>query len=73
MRHGQRERDNFWRSGELRRYLRLLRDAERAHAEKMQLVRNRIKGGFYLTDEVARATSATMLSPTQRRNPFRAS
>ncbi len=52
----------FWNPKELRAYLKLLRDAEDAHGEKMDLVRRRIESGYYLTDEIARATALKMLA-----------
>ena len=52
---------NFWNPDERRKYLRLLRDVESAHSKKLDLVRRRIETGYYLTDEIARATAAKML------------
>ena len=52
----------FWNPNELRAYLKLLRDAEDAHGEKMDLARRRIESGYYLTDEIARATALKMLA-----------
>jgi len=52
----------FWNPKELRVYLKLLRDAEDAHSEKIDLARRRIESGYYLTDEIARATALKMLA-----------
>jgi len=52
----------FWNPQELSLYLRLLRDAEDAHASKMECIRRRIESGYYLTDRIARATALKMLA-----------
>ncbi|MFW6158715.1 MAG: hypothetical protein ACOC8E_05095 [Planctomycetota bacterium] len=61
--------NNFWNADDLGKYLRLLRNVERARAERLERARRRVEGGYYLTDEIARATAERMLAPNQRDPP----
>ncbi len=52
---------NFWTADEQQRYADVLRTIEREHDRQMQLARERIASGFYLTDDAARAAALAML------------
>ncbi len=53
---------NLWTDNDLGKYLTLFRCAEQARKQKIQLTRTRIESGYYLTDQVARATASKMLT-----------
>jgi len=52
---------NFWTLGDLREYLELCRRIKEAREQKIHRVRGRLKSGYYMTDEVARATAEKMI------------
>ena len=61
----------FWNQTELWRYLHMFREVDRNHQARIQLIRDRIRSGYYLTDEITRATAERMLRPCRvtRRPP----
>lgn len=52
---------NFWTLEDVQKYVELCRKVREAHNETIDRVRDRLKSGYYLTDEIARTTAEKMI------------
>ena len=52
---------DFWSRNELSSYMGILRRLEKAKSDRAERAKERLESGFYLSDDVARATAKNML------------